>query len=97
MSNTKNSVKPAFLDRNVAIVFSSSDYFSKFLAVCVKSVIDTASAENNYDIIIFERNISERNKKRIWELVENKENFSIRFFNIKDVMKNYHWIIASAN
>lgn len=95
MSHTQNGVKPAFFNRNVAIVFSSSDYFSKFLAVCIKSVIDTASAENNYDIVIFERNISERNKKRIWELVKNKENFSIRFFNIKDVMKNYHFFLNS--
>lgn len=80
MHKIGNNFKPAFEVNNVTIILSSSDSFSPYLAVCIKSILLNRSLDNNYDIIVFEREICEDNKKKILSLKDGMNNVSIRFF-----------------
>lgn len=69
---------PAFLDRNVPIVLSSSDEYVPFLAVTLNSILVNASENRNYDIIILENKISKRNRFLLKKMFSERKNFSIR-------------------
>lgn len=86
---------PAFQENSIPIVLSSSDLFSPYLGVCIQSIIDYASEENCYDIIVFERGITECNKKRILDLQTGRKNIAIRFFNTKKGVAGLNFFINS--
>lgn len=84
---------PAFPDHNVTIVLASSDYFSPYLATCIQSIISTSTQDNNYDLIVLERAITDKNKNRILELKKNHSNISIRFLNVREKVAGLHFYI----
>lgn len=88
------SFTPAFKENFATIILSSSDAFSIYLGVCIQSIIKHASESKNYDIIVFEREISDFNKKRILSLVQ-QSNISIRFFNVSEAMKKFNFFLNS--
>ena len=90
-------ITPAFLNNNIPIVFSSSDYFAPFAAVFIQSVIKQSSKTNNYDFIILESAISVSNKKLLKQLAYGYPNMSIRFFNPKPLLRGAKLFINSAN
>ena len=71
------TIKPFFKKQDIVIAVSSSDEYSPYLCVYLESLKENASKDKQYDIVIFERNISERNKKIILEYIQTK-NISIR-------------------
>lgn len=95
MSPDEKEFYPAFEDKNVVIILSSSNEFSIYLGVCLKSIMNNVSEDNNYDIIIFERGISILNKNKLLALKDGKHNVSIRFYNVKAEMKNIEFYINS--
>jgi len=81
--NSENQrVFPAFSKNNIAICLSSSDFYAPYCGVLIYSIICHSNLDNNYDIIILERDIQEKNKDRILEMIKNYENISIRFLNM---------------
>ncbi len=70
-----------FEGNSVPIILMSSNAYAPLLGVFLQSVIDHASEENNYDIIVLEKEISKRNKKLISTIVEGQKNFTLRFIN----------------
>lgn len=86
--NPKNYPYPAFKEKNIPIIFSSDDNYCPYLGVAIKSIINNSSKKNNYDILIFNENISEINKKKLLTTKNKLNNFSIRFINIKKFIKN---------
>lgn len=93
-------LKPVFKDNSVAIAMSSSNEYAPYLATYLKSIIDNSSKVHKYDIIVFERDISDRQKKIISSLAE-QDNISIRFFNVKNLLENSklyisHWYFNEA-
>ena len=94
-SNMYNSFHPAFNYNNIPIILSSSDFFSPYLGVCITSIINSSNSENNYDIIVFERDMTTLNKHRILSLVQGKNNISIRFFNVAEQIKDANFFINS--
>ncbi len=86
---------PAFQENNIPIILSSSDFFSPYLCVCIQSIIEHTSEGNNYDIIVFERDIAEYNKKRILDLQTGRKNVAVRFFNIRRGMAGLNFFINS--
>ena len=84
----KSLIEPAFKNKNIPIVFSSDNNYVYYLGVCIKSLICNTSTQYNYDIVILESNISDKNKNKILEL-KNKDNVSIRFCNVKSITENY--------
>jgi lipopolysaccharide biosynthesis glycosyltransferase len=85
--------KPSFDAKNIPIVFSSSDYFVPYLGVAIQSIIDTSNPSDNYDIGILHTTISEDNQKMLLKLIENKDNFNIRFFNCVKFVYNKKFAI----
>ena len=85
---SKLKILPAFENNNIPICLFSSNDYAPFCGVLVTSIIANSKDENNYDILIFERNITLENKRLFYSLIENKNNFSIRFFNMTTISKS---------
>ena len=89
---------PFFKEKNVAIVFIITDnYFFPYLSCNIKSIIETSSKENNYDLIIFSYEISSLDRNKIKSLIKNKNNFSIRFKNPKPFLKSLKFFEKNQN
>ena len=69
-------------DNKTVICFSSSNYYVPYLLVCLKSLVKNASQAYNYDIIVFEHNITDENKKIILDFIKQK-NISLSFYKIE--------------
>ena len=78
-------IEPLFPDK-VAICMSSSNAFVPYLLVALQSLRDNSSAQDYYDIIIFELDISEENKIIIQDQIASR-NISVRFFNMLNYTK----------
>ena len=83
-----NLPKPAFEENNIPIVFSFSDFFVPYAAVTLYSLIVNSSANNNYDIVVFCTDITNRNKMLLQKMFSSHPNFSIRFYNISRFVRN---------
>jgi lipopolysaccharide biosynthesis glycosyltransferase len=84
-----DEVKPAFKQRNIAIVFSSDDNYVMYLGVCLRSLIDNADPNSNYDIWILDGGIAEKNRKILMGFMKDRKNFSLRFFGIGSFIEKY--------
>lgn len=80
MRITAFSMEPAFQENNIPVVLFASNLYAPYAAVLIRSIIDHASIENNYDIIILEREISEENKRLLKIFEAERDNISIRFY-----------------
>lgn len=83
------NVLPSFNINNVPVLITSSDLYAPYMGVLIQSIIKNASDENNYDILIFETDISDENKAHILSLIQSKENFKIRFVDISETIQKY--------
>ncbi|CAO96386.1 DUF4422 domain-containing protein [Erwinia tasmaniensis] len=75
-------VAPKYLENAVPIVICSDDNYAMSLGGLIKSIINHANIDKNYDLVILDNGISERNKSRVLSLIHNLSNFSVRFFNV---------------
>lgn len=83
---------PAFEHNNIAMVLSSSNFYTIYLSAMLESIIENASDSNNYDITILESGITSDNKNALQLLTEGHDNVSIRFYNVAEKMKNVHLV-----
>ncbi|MDR2107741.1 MAG: glycosyltransferase family 8 protein [Holosporaceae bacterium] len=79
--------KPAFDRNNISVVFGCDDNFALCLGVALQSLIDNSDKNNNYDVWILDGGISVGRKARILEMVKERKNFSVRFFDINPFIK----------
>lgn len=86
--NLVEDVEPAFKENFAAAAMSASNEYVPALAAALVSLAQNASAEHNYDLIVFERAITAENKRILKQLVERK-NISLRFVNPAPVLQNY--------
>lgn len=63
-----------------AIVFAPDNNYSKYFGVALQSLIDNSKNYEDYDIIVFDSDITERNKQILIGMLP--PNFSLRFFDI---------------
>ena len=80
---------PAFVENNVPIVMSSSDFYAKFASATIRSIADHAAPENNYDVILLVNGMGETTKNRLRQVVKGLNNFSVRFFDVGHIFSNY--------
>lgn len=84
-------LKPAFSENNIALMFVSSNMYLPYCSVLVQSVIEHASEENNYDIIILQsEEVTDFNKRVMTAMVSERPNISIRFYNPKRYLYTYN-------
>lgn len=74
------------ISRN-AIVFAINNAYAQYCAAAIQSLAEHTSRETFYDIIIFEADISERNKRLLDSMIP--ENFSLRFFDVSSVIYDF--------
>ena len=74
---------PAFKENNFTVVFASDNNFVKYLSVAMISLIKNCSNKYNYDIVVLENNISNRNKKLLYKEISSYENVSLRFVDVQ--------------
>ena len=79
MESVEVSFPRAFPEHNIPVVLASSDYYVPYMATTVQSVIQTAGAGNNYDIIILHQRISEEEQRKVQGMAKDHPNISIRF------------------
>lgn len=85
-------IEPAFPENNLPIVICFDDNYSHSGGALIQTIINKASRHKNYDILVLENGVSQKNKKRLVSLIEGSPNFSLRFFDVKafDEIKDVH-------
>lgn len=91
-----STIYPAFSTNNVPVVFSSSNSFAPYLGVALKSMMDTISAENNYDIIVLEKSIRDEEKEKLVNICAEKKNVSLRFINTRSLVSNTSFYVPTS-
>ena len=82
-----NSIEPAYEGNNViTAVFAPDNKFCKYFGVALQSLIENANSKYNYDIIVLDADIEQRNKRILLNMIPR--NFTLRFFDIDRYIKN---------
>lgn len=79
----KYQIYPVF-DNKEAIVFAPDNMFCKYFSVALQSLIDNSSSDKNYDIVVFEQDISDKHKFKIFNMLP--KNFNLRFFDVSEII-----------
>ncbi len=88
LENSLETLQPVWNDNYVAIAMSSSNEYVPYLSVCLQSLVEYSSPNNNYDIIIFERGITQENKEILSHQI-SCSNISLRFINPMPIISQY--------
>lgn len=91
-----NTLKPAFQENNIPIVFSASNLFAPYAAVMIKSILEHISPQNNYDFIVFENTISKERKDLLRNMIDSYSNVSLRFYDPKPLLQNIKFYVNSS-
>jgi len=78
------SINKVFKNNTVPICFAANNNFLPFTGVMIKSIIDHANIMDNYDIIILCSDVDNKQKKKMISLANEKENISIRFYDVNN-------------
>lgn len=88
-----NYLSPNWSNSSVAICMASSDEYAKFLCTYLCSLKIHSDPNKLYDIIVFERDISDRNKTVITNAITSK-NISVRFFNPTHILSHLQMYVT---
>lgn len=89
------NIFPAFDKDNVAVCFVSDDKFVPVLGVSLNSIIQNAKEDSNYDIIVLTKDITRPNIDLLTEMVSKRSNFSLRFFDISELVEGYKFYVRT--
>lgn len=85
-----SNISPAFDSNNIPVVLAFNNYYAPYGGVFIQSLLDHASEEKNYDIIIFQHDISKENKRLLKILVAGHTNVSVRFYDVSPFFADYN-------
>jgi len=88
-SGFQAAIEPAFKDSTIAVGCAVSEEYLPYLNVTIQSMIDRSTEDNNYDIVVLYERISIEDKKKTRSLIEERNNFSIRFIDVGEWLKQY--------
>lgn len=74
----------------VPVVFAADDAYVPMLATTICSMLENASHEVYYDIVIMERDISAEHKRSVTAFLARYENAHIRFADVTGLIDAYH-------
>lgn len=75
---------PAFSEKNVPVVFASDENYIPYVAVAIKSIINHASNDWNYDILLLTDGETIRREHELQSLAKDRNNISIRMVDMSD-------------
>lgn len=83
-------ISPAFPSSNVPIVFATDQSYALYFSVCLQSLFVHSNDTVNYDLLVFEEGLSKHTKENLLSIIQTKQNFSLRFFSLKEEMQKYN-------
>lgn len=83
------TIRPAFKKNNIAITLSANNFYVPYVSALLYSICDNISGENNYDIIVMNRDISLKSQSTLKEQIKDYPNVSLRFTNIGRYEKQF--------
>ena len=83
------NILPAFEKGNIPVVLAADNKYVPYVTTLLRSIIDNANQEKNYDFVILNSNISDLNKEKIKREFVQSTNMSIRFANVKRLFAKY--------
>ena len=81
-------LKPYYKQRNVPIVFASSDYFIPYLSITLESLLEKSSTEYNYDVIVLNTGIAKKMRNRLLMATSKYPNCHICFHDISSLIND---------
>lgn len=84
-------VNPYFTKNNVAVALAANDCFAPYTSTMILSMMEHASKDQNYDILILSSDMSADNQKKLLSLIADHDNFAIRFLDPSELIGEYHF------
>ncbi|MBF6638070.1 DUF4422 domain-containing protein [Rouxiella silvae] len=75
-------IEPFYKTHSVPLVICFDDNYAMSGGALINSIVKNSSSDKNYDIVILENGVSQRNKGRLKELVKEHSNINVRFFDV---------------
>lgn len=91
----KVEILPAFSKKNIPIVLAADNNYVPIMAVMLSSLVKASTRKYNYDILVFNKDISLENQERIHQIVGKYDNFSLRFIDLTPAIKNLEFRVFS--
>jgi len=88
-------INPVFKKDYICLVLCSNNDFLKYASVMISSIIANSEEKHNYDIIILHKAISYENMCLLNNEVKCRNNFSLRFVNVKNLIRKDNYYIKS--
>lgn len=88
-NENNNSILPSFDNNNIPIVIACDNNYVPYTSVLLTSLVQNISNDYNYDVILFQKDISEENKKILLSCLNDKQNITLRFFDISNQIKSF--------
>ena len=80
---------PAFSGSAIPVVFAANDGFVPVFAACFQSLLDHASQDENYDVVLIQTNVTRENQEILSRMTVGYPNVSLRFFHAGALIENY--------
>lgn len=88
---------PAFREPCVSVFCSTSDEYTPYCCVMLQSLIDHATPEKNYDIIVLHSGLSKSRQQDISSITRGARYLSIRFYDVTAFMQGKMFFRGSEN
>lgn len=81
----------------VPVVFAADENYVPMVTTTAYSMLENASSEFYYDIIVLEKDFSERSKRLMFDFFSRYPNVQIRFANVSGMIKAYNLQTSNAH
>lgn len=84
-------LKPAFGNngKTIPVVFAAGNNYMAIFATCLQSLIEHLNVKYNYDVVLIQTDVSEKNKQILSRMTEPYKNLSLRFFDATKLLSGY--------
>lgn len=72
-------------DKTIPIFFACNDKYIPYLDVAIISLISNVSKDNNYEITVFETDVTKENQEKIEK--HSKDNVFVKFYDVKEILE----------
>lgn len=88
-------IEKVFADGEVPVCFSANSDFAPYTAVMIRSILDHADKNKNYDIIVLYTELEESFQKALISLSTGYSNVSIRTFDVSNYINGFEFFTGS--
>ena len=85
------------MSNSVPVVLSCNEFFVPYMSVMLASLVEHASAQNSYEIIVFHAGISQVLQDELFQQIKQYKNFSIRLLDVREQIKGFSFYTENRN